>query len=542
MKRKQKTISISIFAAVLMLCTVFLCPAALAQDISAKQFFLSLPQTHLLEEGDEQVYEEYVEEEVPAEEYVDENAEENDENAEDADAQENGENAEDADAQENDENAQDEAVDSNDNEETTAEDETTAEENGEDADSNEKPAASTTSSEGGWPEVPEIDAEAIYLMEPDTGSILNSKNADKQMYPASTTKILTCLIALQTCSLDEIVTFSETAVDLDPGDSNIGAVAGEEMPMRDVLYGLMVASGNECANAIAEHIAGSNEAFAEIMNQKAAEIGAENSHFMNPSGLYHRDHYTTAEDLAKIACEAYKNSTFVNIISHREYAIAPTNMDVNPKRISTTVELIDPNSSSYSEYVIGGKTGYLLEAGRCLVSFAKKDGVSFISVLLNSGYQTVFAESLKNLEYGYNNFTIKNVSELESRFSYMDENCKVYLDPRAEIMTVTSIPFTDLDAHITYVSDMDQETRETIFNEIGMRPDAELRLYAELKYSYEDHYLGKVYVMIDPSKEIKKASFVEVTYINLWYVIAAGVLVVIILIIAAKRPRRRRTR
>jgi len=331
-------------------------------------------------------------------------------------------------------------------------------------------------------------------------------------------------------------------VDLEPGDSNIGAVAGEEMPMRDVLYGLMIASGNECANAIAEHIAGSNEAFAEIMNETAEEIGCTNSHFMNPHGLYNSQHYTTAEDLAKIAQEAYKNSTFVEIISHKDYAIDPTNMDNNPKRITTTVELINPTSSTYSEYIVGGKTGYLLEAGRCLVAFAKKDGVSFISVLLNSGYEAVFGESLKNLEYGYNNFTIKNVSELESRFSYMDEDCKVYLDPRAEIMTVSSIPFTDLDVHITYVSDMDQETRETIFNDIGMSPESDLRLYAELRYSYDDHYLGKVYVMIDPSKEITKASFIEVTYIKLWYVIAAAVIVFIIFLIAAKRPRRRRYR
>lgn len=396
--------------------------------------------------------------------------------------------------------------------------------------------------EGGWPVSPEIDAGAYYLLEPTTGSVLNNKNGDQQMYPASTTKILTCLIALQNCSLEETVTFSANAVALEAGDSNIGAVAGEEMTMRDCLFGLMVASGNECANAIAEHVAGSNEAFAEMMNEKARELGANNSHFTNPSGLYDSNHFTTPADLAVIAKEAYENSTFVNIISHRNYTIGPTNMDPNEKYLDSTVELIRPTSDSYSEYVIGGKTGYLLESGRCLVAFAKKDGVSLISVVMNAGYEAVFPETMKNFNYGFDNFAIKNVSELESRFSYMDDAAKVYLDPRSEIIAVSNVPFEALSTSITYVSDMEQDVREAAFEDLGMSPDSPLRLYAELKYSYDDHYLGKVYAIIDPSKEIAKASFIEVKYINVWYFLAGVVVILIIFLIAAKRPKRRRYR
>ncbi len=396
--------------------------------------------------------------------------------------------------------------------------------------------------EQAWPAAPEIAAESILLVETNTDSVLNSKNEDVSMYPASTTKILTCLIALETCSLDETVTFSETAVALEEGDSNIGAVAGEQMPMRDVLFGLMVASGNECANAIAEHIGGSNEGFAEIMNAKAQELGAASSHFTNPSGLFNADHYTTARDLATIAAAAYRNSTFVDIISHRTYTIQPTNMDPNEKVLNTTVELINPTSSVYNEYVIGGKTGNLYESGRCLVSFAKKDDLSLISVLLKADYYGIFEETLKNFDYGFNNFSIVSTCEVEPRFSYMDENCKVFLDTKSEMITVNSVPFDDISAKITFVSDMDQETREKIYADVGMTKDSSLRFYALLEYYYAGHYLGNVYVLTDSSIKIQKPSFVSVHYVNVWIVLIIAVIVLVLIFILSKRPKKRRRR
>lgn len=400
-------------------------------------------------------------------------------------------------------------------------------------------AEASDSSAGTWPAAPTLDAGAVYLVETNNGCVLNSVNETKKMYPASTTKLMTCLLALENCSLDETVTFSETAVTLEEGSSNIGAVAGEEMPLRDVLYGLMIASGNECANAIAEHVSGSVSAFADLMNQRAAELGCEDTHFVNPHGLFNKEHYTTAKDLSLIAMEAYKNSTFVDIISHVTYTIEPTNKDANQKKLSTTVESIKPTSSYYNENVIGGKTGYLSEAGRCLVTFAKKDGLSLVSVLLDSGYETVFDETNKNLNYGFDNFTIKNVSESESRFSYTDEHCKVYLDPKSEIVLPKSISFDDLDAVMTYVSDMDQETRTAVFKEIGMTPDESLRLYAKLSYSYDSHPLGQVYVLLDSSMTVTQASFTQVFYVNIWIVLAILAVLLIVIFVVIKKPRRK---
>ena len=388
-----------------------------------------------------------------------------------------------------------------------------------------------------WPADPGVEAEAIYLVETNTKSVLHKKNEEEKMYPASTTKILTCLLALENCSLDEIVTFSESAVDLEEGDSNIGAVAGEQMSMRDVLFGLMIPSGNECANAIAEHIAGSVEAFAEMMNEKAAELGCTNSHFTNPSGLYNINHYTCAKDLAIIAMEAGNNSTFIDIISHDSYVIEPTNMDPNQKILETTDALIDPGNSYYTDYVIGGKTGYLMEAGRCLVSFAKKNGMTLLSVLLNSGYEAVFPETIKNFEYGFNNFSLKNISENETRFSFMNEKNKVYLDNKSQLLAINSVPFDELTVDIEFVSDMDEETRNQLFEEVGMSVDSPLRLYARLKYSYAGHKLGSVNVLINPDKEIITASFVNVRYVNPVYIVIGAVVIIIILIIVARRPK-----
>ena len=153
-----------------------------------------------------------------------------------------------------------------------------------------------------WPKGPAITAESAILMEADTGTILYAKNIHEKLYPASTTKMLTCLIAVEQCALNETVNFSYEAVSAVPTDgSNMGMDAGEYISMEECLYGIMVASANEVANAVAEHAAGSLDGFAEMMNQRAAELGCQNTHFVNANGLHADDHYTSAYDLALIA-------------------------------------------------------------------------------------------------------------------------------------------------------------------------------------------------------------------------------------------------
>ena len=258
-----------------------------------------------------------------------------------------------------------------------------------------------------WPEEPDIDGHAVLLMEANSGAVVYSKNADEIMYPASTTKILTAIVVLENCSLDETVTFTEECCDLEDGAVTIDSVPGEEMSLKDVMYGLLLPSGNDCAMALAIHTAGSISAFAEMMNKKAAEIGATSSHFTNPSGLFDSKHYTTASDLALIAQYAFRNSTFVDIISHPTYIIEPTNKTAESRVITNTHEMIIPGMADYDSSVIGGKTGYLYEAGRCLVTYAEKNGITFLSVILDGSYYGIFSETQELLDFGYDSFRIR---------------------------------------------------------------------------------------------------------------------------------------
>ncbi len=171
-----------------------------------------------------------------------------------------------------------------------------------------------------WPAGPAIGAQSAILMEANTGVILYAKNIDEKLFPASTTKLMTCLIAAEKCQLNETITFSHDAIfSLEPGSSNIGIDEGQSMPFEECLYGILVASANEVANAVAEHVAGSRQAFADLMNDKAKELGCKNTHFVNAHGLHDEQHYTSAYDLALIGKAFFQNellSKIGNTASH----------------------------------------------------------------------------------------------------------------------------------------------------------------------------------------------------------------------------------
>ncbi|MDO4564141.1 MAG: D-alanyl-D-alanine carboxypeptidase family protein [Clostridia bacterium] len=220
------------------------------------------------------------------------------------------------------------------------------------------------------------------------------KNADAMAYPASTTKILTCIIALERCSLDEVVTVSATATDFSSQNSLMGLITDEQCTMRDLLYGLMLVSGNDAAVAIAEHISGSQDAFSDLMNSKAREIGMTNSNFITPNGRHKDEHYTTARDMAILTAYALQNTTFCEIVGTVSYTTEQTNKSASRTMQNSNRLLVDlPASDGYTpvsclyEDAIGVKTGDTDKAGKCLVAAAERDGVTLIAVLLN-GSQT----------------------------------------------------------------------------------------------------------------------------------------------------------
>ena len=468
-----------------------------------------------------------IDDEADYQEYEEENYEEENYEEETADDGEDGENTGDA-------------VDEDEEESTT----TPAQAAGQAID--ETSGTEVKTDEQGWPVAPDVMSESVMMVEANTGTVLYSKNADIQRYPASTTKILTCLIALENCSLNDIVTFSANAVDMEDDDSSIDAVEGEEMTMKDCLYGLMLPSGNDCAIAIAEHIAGSVEAFAEMMNERAAEIGCENSHFVNANGLFSSDHYTTAEDLCRIAQVAFNNSAFVEIVSHDTYTIPATNKS-EARLLENTNYMIDPTSSYYYENVIGGKTGYLYEAGRCLVTLAKKNGMSVITVaLFCSNYTGVFTDTEELLDYVFNGFMLTNIAEDESRFTCACKDAKIKLDMTSQIMMPQNLTINDLTSEIEFTYDMDQDEFYERSRQAGITTQDGRHLYAIINYSYAGHDLGSVNVILDDNLEIAEASFASIKYVSYWWVVLFLIvffaLVIVFSIMIKKAPNRRRKR
>ncbi len=233
---------------------------------------------------------------------------------------------------------------------------------------------------------PEITSGAYVLYNPDNNEVVESFNGNKKMYPASLTKMMTALISYEMCSdLDnDIITVSENAVKSIYGTSSSKAdlKIGEETTVRQMLYLLMLPSGNDAANALAEHFCGNNEAFAQQMNNKAKELGMKNTNFVNPHGLHNADHYTTAEDLAILA-DAYSSvETLKEIAKCNQYMMTATNKH-GERLFYTTNFMKVPKSGYYYEYADGLKTGNTDEAGRCLAASAEKDGVRFICILLD---------------------------------------------------------------------------------------------------------------------------------------------------------------
>ena len=264
------------------------------------------------------------------------------------------------------------------------------------------------------------------LMESKTGKVIYEKNGYEKMYPASTTKIMTAILALENCELTDVATASYEAVFTVPvGYSNANIQVGEELTINQLLHVLLIYSANEAANILAEHIAGSVDSFATMMNTKAAEIGCLNTHFVNPNGVHNENHYSTAYDLAIMGRYAMQNETFRKIVSTTFYTLPATNKYATNDRVfGLTNELIKKDTSDrvdnyYYEYATGIKTGYTNAAKSCIVASAKKDDIEYIAVILNAGTTEngLSARYLdcKNLfNYAFENYTVKTLHEQNS--------------------------------------------------------------------------------------------------------------------------------
>lgn len=265
-----------------------------------------------------------------------------------------------------------------------------------------------------------INAKSALIVETNSGKIIYEKDINEQNYPASTTKILTAILAIENCDLDDVVTVSQNAISSIPTEYVIAPLyVDEQIKVKDLLYALMLKSSNDAAYVLAEHVGGSIDGFSEMMNNKAQEIGCKNSHFVNPNGIDNPDHYTTAYDMYLIANYAMKNEKFVEIVSTYEYTLPATNKYPSNDRImKNTNNFVNPNSEYYNKNVKGIKTGTTTKAGNCLIAESANNNLEFITVVLGAETSNgKFSETKKMIEYAFNNYTL---TELHKKGDIID--------------------------------------------------------------------------------------------------------------------------
>ncbi len=254
---------------------------------------------------------------------------------------------------------------------------------------------------------PSLSAGSAVLLEAESSSLLTAKNADKRMAMASTTKIMTALVALENSDPEQVVSVAADAVGVE--GSSIYLFEGERITMLDLLYAMLLESANDAAAAIAIEVGGSIEGFSALMNDKADEMGLVDTHFVNPHGLYDDEHYTTARELALITAEALGNEIFRRIVSTKKHTLVA--VDGNDRLLYNHNKML-----TLYEGAIGVKTGYTKKSGRALVSAAERDGLTLIAVTLNAPDD--WNDHKKLLDLGFDSYEAAELYA-EGEFSYL---------------------------------------------------------------------------------------------------------------------------
>lgn len=345
-----------------------------------------------------------------------------------------------------------------------------------------------------WPSDTGIESEAGIVMDADSGAVLFGQNIHVQKAPASITKILTALVVIENSSLDDTITFSHDAVyNVEDGSGNKNSIEeGDTLSVRDCLYLLLMRSSNQAANALAEHVGGSRDGFVKMMNEKTAELGCENSHFANPSGLNDDTQLTSVYDMALIASAAYKNDTLLTISKDKSYRLPATKNNPDGVTIQPEHKLLittDSESPNYYPYAVAGKTGYTSIAGQTLVTYAIKDDRRQIAVTMKSTQATHYQDTIALMDFGFLRFKNVNISENETAYTSGDQPVQIGdnsyqpSDLSMDTLAVITLPkdASFADAEKTVVTDLPE--------------DAPQGAVALLSYKYNDRKIGQVYLI-----------------------------------------------
>ncbi len=349
-----------------------------------------------------------------------------------------------------------------------------------------------------WPNEIAIEAEGGILMDADSGCVIYGKNLHERFFPASITKILTALIIVERCSLDDTLTFSHNAVyNVERGSTSAGYDTGDQITVREALYAMLLKSANEVANALAEHCAGSIEAFADLMNEKAADLGCKDSHFANPSGLNDPNHYTTPYDYALIAQAAFSNPTFVEFDSTTYYELPPNATNAGRFTVYCGHKMLKKNSNQYYPGIIGGKTGYTTLAGNTLVTCAERDGLRLITVVLN-GHSTHYSDTKAMLDFGFANFRNENISDYDATYTSLENDTNLtgsnpavlHIDTGRTATLPKNAQFSDAQTELSY--DLDENDPKNAV--------------ARIRYLYDGRVIGTTWLRPDSDVRIDRSA------------------------------------
>lgn len=391
-----------------------------------------------------------------------------------------------------------------------------------------------------WPTGPAVGAQSAILMEAGTGTILYGKNIHEELYPASTTKMITSLLAVENCSLDEMITFSKEAVfGIERGSSNAGIDVGEQIDLEECLYIILLYSANEVCAAVGEHIAGSIDGFVDMMNEKAKELGCQNTHFNNTNGLPDENHYTSAYDLALIAREFYKNETLCKISSTSFYTVYPTPTQPDSWDMKNHHLLCKRLTYEYEGF-IGGKTGYTNVARQTLVSGAERNGMRLICVVMKEESPCQFTDTITLFDYGFNNFTKQYVAQSDTKYAIGNQDFFhtdidifgsskqiISIDPDDYVILPVSADFSDTTSSLSYDNVTDDEIATIQYQYHGVDVGtAKIELASDL---------GDEYLFDEPSLEDDaqpdKLQQTNVVFVNVIKVIAIVVGISLLLVI-----------
>lgn len=372
--------------------------------------------------------------------------------------------------------------------------------------------SSTAQAAAKWPKGPDkgsLSSASAIVMELSTGTVLYSKNIHKKHYPASITKIMTSLLTLENSSPSDVVTFTEAeAHGIETGSSSMYCVPGEKFTIEQVLYGIMLQSANEMCLVAADHVAGSVDKFVEMMNQRVAQLGLKDTHFMNPNGLHNDDHYTSAYDMACIAREAWKNPSFQKICGTRTYQVKSTNKrkasEILGGQLLNHHQMINgyETSSRYEkDYVIGGKTGYTSMAHSTLVTFAEKDGMQLVSVIMKGnspkqGEPNEYTDTTRILDYAFEKFSKhavngENSDVNENLFNTFDsyfnaDQSPLRLSAESAVILPKGVALRKAKQQIQYDNSAKLQDGENVIGTV--------------KYTYDGRMVGSTDIIYDSTK------------------------------------------